>query len=723
MKNTAIFLTAVLFSVFSVSPVFAQKNLMKQDFVYQVDEDHTMWTYIAGKGYCQFYNNDDGEAVYHGDVVLSGADIKNQDVGNGRDRAKETLTYNMNGKLHFNEGWLDGPFSAHYTFTNEAYSKESTYRGSRVQRGKLTASYSISGAFKNGNADGSWNVKYTRTENISGGGKSEGYTISASFDDGKLISYKRTKNGETVTIDRHGFITGTIEGNRIRNGLELPSNDPVANELAALMSRGQLDSAIWKGIDAHYHFYDYDRSFYWDILNGTMLSIFNKIGGVRDFEKQLKGRSKYLLHNENGDYGLYQRPIPYYSYNKFVDLVNEELTIARKYNHSVPGIVNSAYKAVNKTHKYSTTRITEGYCFLSCKAADQLKPFVDSLMRDLVFQDISESIVDHIGKQLTRIKSGKQNVGDPVYDTIFNYTGSIIDYNGSMKDVITQDNVTTGRVLIPFIVKRANPQCPDFPEVLKLKMALDIDFSTPLDEIACYPKSPEGTSFRMVSVENVPTIFDTMAPLYNEFKGIVDEISKYKEVSYDLIKRIDIETIINKFSNIEDEYKLHAFLVKNLPELRLFNAALPIDHQAAVLEDKIEKRKGEVPDAMITQITESNIYAGANTVEEMTRLANQLRQYYIDMNSFMDCLDQREPNHKTLSELSKRAKYIFSKYEEYYESVSIVWDPQHSALPELKRLIDRQQRLIAMFNRGDIEELNKKAKKSKLKTIDEILNL
>ena len=93
------------------------------------------------------------------------------------------------------------------------------------------------------------------------------------------------------------------------------------------------------------------------------------------------------------------------------------------------------------------------------------------------------------------------------------------------------------------------------------------------------------------------------------------------------------------------------------------------------------------------------------------------------MNSFVDCLDRREPNHKTLDDMSKSAKYIFKIYEEYYASVPIGWDTKQLALPELQKLIDRQQRLISMFNRGDIKDLSKIARKNDLNTVDEILKL
>lgn len=286
----------------------SQKYLIKEEFSFSFSD-----IYSVGRGGCtgtrHFYSDDEGKAVYHGDVVISKAEL--EPTIYREDYGKPTLS--INGKLRYNEGKLDGPISVSYSYKNIGH-KSNMY-------GLCSGSYSINGAFENGYATGTWTVSCQKTSETRTT-KSSKYTITVKYEKGEIVSYTRNTDGDVVTIDKNGYVSGIFNKHNIRHGLELPNNDRTGDELAALMERGQMDSAIWKGIDYHYHFskknygfcdVNYDTmQFDYDILSVTVQNLFNVLGVGK--ESQFDGKAQYLL---------YDKESWKYSYLTYNDVVEE----------------------------------------------------------------------------------------------------------------------------------------------------------------------------------------------------------------------------------------------------------------------------------------------------------------------------------------------------------------------------------------------------------------
>lgn len=712
MKKRIInYLFVCLFAT-TMQTVSAQHTLIKEDFTFVVDEDHSMWTRVSANGTRQFYNNDDGLAVYHGDVILSGANIDNASFGGGANYAKETLNLKMDGKLHYEEGKLDGPFSIKYTFGNTADGKETNAygRANRV-RGRLNVTYSISGAFDKGYATGTWQISHERTE-VTNGTKTSKYTITVKYDKGKIVSYVKNTNGEVVTLDKNGNVSGTIGKCNIRHGLELPNNDKVGDELAALMERGQFDSAICKGVDYHYHFYrpdnliGYSRTFRYDILNSTIEGLFVILGGIENPIAQFKGESRYFLHEKND-----RRP--YYTYDQLVEFLKK-------------GHIASIYRSMQpKAHQLlSSGSLFDGY--ITSTVVDRLKPHVDSLMKESVINNLKPTLI----KGLKEVLSEKRTNWDwdlkILSDTIYNRIGDFDSYYLNENKLTYFDTLDTGIIAVPLTINYADKKNQKIKESYRTWIAVGFGLKT-MDKVRWkvggpYHNSPEGIFFSTTELVKIPNMWDTIAPLLREWDDLMALTEKYKGTTPDFNKQLNLISLNKNLEAISDARGNYQFLTKWLPKAKVFCAALSTDHEAYLLLKEIEGKSNLTPE-ISEYLKRTDYYASVKSEEQMTAQSKQLKQYYTDLLSYLNYLDQREPNHNKIIEKKKSAKNIVKIYNEYYLGIQYDWDEEMTALPALEKLIENQKKLLELLNRADIEDINKQVKKNKYKTVDEILSM
>ncbi len=693
--------------------VSAQHDLLTKDFTFEIGEEHTMWTRISGKGTRQYYVNDEGQAVFHGDVILSGANIDNASVGDKSNYAKETLTLALNGKLHYNEGMLDGPFSVNYKYSNTADSKQtSAYGRVHKEHGKLQVNYSISGGFEMGYATGTWQVSCETTETTNRT-TTKRYSVTAKYERGKLVSYVKNDNGNKITLDQAGNVSGIFEDRNIYHGLELPTSGSIRDDLAALMERGQWDSAIWKGIDYYYHFYHrsgnyvgYSRTFNYEVLNSTMEGLFVILGGIEDPIAQFKGKTYYYVYEEDDDK-------PYFTYSQVKEYMNEKLNSEYRSN-----CIRQLYHAIHVSREL-TINYNEGY--ITSSVAARLQPTVDSLMKGVVLNDLAENFSSRLKKALSEyenVESYKKG-GSKFRDTLYDRTGIFWEFNMRDDKIEFIDSANFCHIALPCTFSYPNKQYEDLPETYLMGFVLTVDLSKRLDRLCWYPNEPVGTSFSTTELVKIPTLWDTIVPLYREWDSLMAIAKRYDGHTPDFNKQMNFSDKDKKLKALEKAKENYSFLKRWLPKVRLFCAVQPTDHEAYLLLKEIERKDNLIP-AMSDCINGTNVYADATSEEEILAQGNSLKQFYSDLLMYLNLEKQRVPNHNSIIEKRKNAKYIVDLYTEYYETFTPEWDKNHTALPTLKKLVEYQQKIIKMLDRSDIEDINKQAKKSK-KTLDEIM--
>ena len=305
-------------------------------------------------------------------------------------------------------------------------------------------------------------------------------------------------------------------------------------------------------------------------------------------------------------------------------------------------------------------------------------------------------------------------------DTITNRVGEFENITALADDLFVVDSADTVAIALPCVITKRNEVYPDIPEKYYMGVGVLFETNQTLDRVVWNSRGTKNISFFTTELEKIPTLWDTVVPMLNEWNEVLKNADKDNTVDFNRIIKLQNEN--KKLQALKTATEYYNLLATKLPIAKRMQKAMPVDQEANLITKEIVQMDNVLPE-MKERIYSSNVYSGISDENEIVRKAEYLKQYYTDMRTFLILSKQRENNHNRIMEYMKPAKYIVKIYNEYYNTTTCEWNDENSSLPHLKNLVEKQDKLLPILNRADLDDFIKRAKKSKCKTIDDILGM